>query len=476
MFQKLKGAADMARMAIESGGQMTEDHLAKLTPEQRASYDAAVAQATQLQPVQASSSASAGPLGGAAGAVSQGATKYPKVPEPVEDPAEWERLMSSERAARDAARMPYRAATASPVRISRVATRGESQAEEVAAHLAATGLAARPELVYGLYRVPDRIRPSAGRERRRVVEWDVVHAATEPLTPAAAAVDVYFDAQTAWVAREIGAPRVMDEELALAYLQRAGIGPEQTLGIARHCTIDPEGDDESSGGWLWARVYGVHVFHAAGLGAPALSEMRAAAPIEVASGAPDGVRLEVLDWDAVARAVHPVRQHRPRVPSPFPNLPLTPQELLRSYIEIVGLAPRDSYGMQVTYDLRFDLLGRTSMRSGVRKTTGGVELPCADGKERVRMHGGTQIVLTYRDSPAYVEGRRRWDAYQGDVFEGGDLSYGVQLRRPVPKHKYGRSGARKAFDRVEAVASFFDTDTQQDTFIPPRYCWPPVGV
>jgi hypothetical protein len=476
MVRKIMGVAALLRQAIETGGALTEDQLAKLTPEQRASYDAAVAQAAESQPVQASSSAPAGPLGGVAGQVSRGATKYPNAPEPVEDPAEWERLMGRERAARDAAREPYRATTQSPVRISRVATRGQSQAEEVAEHLAATGLAARPELVFGLYRVPDRIRPSAGSEKRRVVEWDVVHAANEPLERAGAAADVYFDAETAWVAREIGAPRVLDEELALAYLQRAGIGPEQTLGIARHCTIDPEGDDESSGGWLWAQVHGVHVFHSEGLGAAALSEMRAAAPTEVASGAPDGVRLEVLDWDAVARAVHPVRQHRPRVPSPFPHLPLTPQELLRSYIEIVGLAPRDSYGMQVTYDRRFDLLGRTSMRTGVRKTTGGVELPCADGKARVRMHGGTQIVLTYRDSPAYVEGRRRWDAYQGEVFEGGDLSYGLQLRRPVPKGKYGRSGARKAFDRVEAIATFLDTDVQNETFIPPRYCWPPVGV
>ena len=184
--------------------------------------------------------------------------------------------------------------------------------------------AARPDLVYGVYRVPDRIRPSAGAEKRRVVEWDVVHAAREPLAPADAPADVVFDARTRWVARRVGEPRPLDEDLALAYLAGAGLVPERTLGIARHTTIDPYETDE---------------------------------------------------------------RH---------------------------------------------------------------ELPCADGKPRVRMHGGAQVVLTYRDSPAYAEGRRRWTAYETDVLEA-DLSHDTMPRRPCPRAR--RSTGSPTWSRCSTSTS-----------------------
>jgi hypothetical protein len=171
-----------------------------------------------------------------------------------------------------------------------------------------------------------------------------------------------------------------------------------------------------------------------------------------------------------------VRQHRPLLPSPFPYLPLTPQELLRSYLEIVGVAPHDSYAAQVTYDLPLDLMDRTSTSSHVRKTTGGDELPCADGKPRVRMHGGEHVVLVYRDGPAYAEGRRRWDAYQADVLQA-DLSSGIAARRPVPAREYGMGKLERRVNKVADVASFLDPDVSNRAGPPPpRYCWPPVGV
>ena len=159
---------------------------------------------------------------------------------------------------------------------------------------------------------------------------------------------------------------------------------------------------------------------------------RRAAPL--AAGPPAGVRIELLNWDAIAAVVHPVRQHRPYLPSRFPYLPLTPQELLRAYLEIVGVAPHDSYGAQVTYDQPLDLLGRTSTSSHVRKTTGGDELPCADGKPRVRMHGGAHVVLAYRDSPAYAEGRRRWAAYEAEVLQA-DLSHDTDAAPPAARRQ-----------------------------------------
>ena len=59
-------------------------------------------------------------------------------------------------------------------------------------------------------------------------------------------------------------------------------------------------------------------------------------------------------------------------------------------------------------------MGRTSAKRGVRRTGGGPDLPCADGKPRKRMAGGHHIVIVYRDAPAYAEGRARFDAYAAD--------------------------------------------------------------
>ena len=148
VFGKLKGAASLAKQIYDEG---------------------------QSQSAQAQLAGSA--LQGPAGRHLVGLETAPKTPR-IEDPAEWERVMRAELAVRAAAREPYLAPTRSPLRISRFVTRGGTQGQDVAQHLAACGLAARPELVYGVYRVPDRIRPSAGAEKQRVVEWDIVHAAT----------------------------------------------------------------------------------------------------------------------------------------------------------------------------------------------------------------------------------------------------------------------------------------------------------
>lgn len=468
----LKDAAASALKAIEA--EPTEEQLAKLTPAQRERYELFTARAEQAR--------AGGPvidgrlvgkaLLGPAGDVLHGLANAPHVPDRIEDPAHWDHVMRAERATRDAAREPYLASGRAPLRITRVATRGETQAEEVAEYLASTGLAGRPDLVYGVYRVPDRLGSSGGGEKRRVVEWDVVHASTEGLAPAERPADVYFDAAKSWVSRRPGEPSVLDEDLALAYLARAGIAPEQTLGVARHCTIESYGDQDSRS-HMTAQVVGVHAFHSAAVGGAVAREMAAAMPLTLDARPPDGVWLELLNWDAVACAVHPVRQQRPRVPSPFPYLPLTPQEMLRSYLEIVGVAPRDSYGVQVTYHRPVDLLVRTSTSTWVtvRKTTGGDKVPCADGEDRVRMHGGDHIVVTYRDSPAYAEGRERWAAYQANVLQA-DLARQIHPRAPVPKPE---SGLARTIDRIGDVVSVFDTDVMtEDGFVAPRYCWPPV--
>ena len=479
VMRRLKDVAATAYKAIEDSAEMPPEKLAKLTPAQREHYEMWQARAEQAR--------AGGPvtdgrlvgkaLLGPAGDVLHGLVKAPERPERIKHPDEWERVMRAERAPRDAAREPYLAATRPPLRISRVATRGKTQTEEVGEHLAASGLAARPDLVYGLYRVPDRIRPSAGKEGSRVVEWDIVHAATEPLARAEPPADIFFDAEATWVARRIGEPSVLDEDLALAYLVQAGIGPEQTLGVARHVTIDPHGGDgEGSSSRMTGRVRGVHAFHPRTVGGAVAHELAAAAPLTLPPQPPEGIRLELLNWDAVAQAVHPVRQQRPLLPSPFPYLPLTPQELLRAYVEIVGIAPQDSYSVQVTYNGPLNLMTRTSTRAGIQRTTGGDEMPCADGKDRVRMHGGEHIVLAYRDSPVYAQGRQRWAAYQSDVLQA-ELARGIHVRGPLPARDYLDGRLKKTFNRVVDVVDFFDPDSSNEpSFDPPRYCWPPAGV
>jgi hypothetical protein len=391
--------------------------------------------------------------------------KAPRRADPIEDPAAWEEQRRRERAARDETRAQYLAPGRQPVRITRVATRGKTQLREVADHLGSSGLAARPELVYGAYRVPDLI--SAGRlggEKGGVVEWDVVHAAETALPPAQPPATLSLAAKDVLVARSPGEPRPLDEDVALHLLAAAGVGPERTLAIARDVSIKTNsGGSEEGHSSIDATVRGVHVLAA---GRVAVT----GTPLRLPAGPPEGVVVDVLQWDAIAVAVHPVRQHRAPLPSPFPYLPLTPQELLTAYLEIVGVSPADAYSAQVTHDRPFDLMSRTST-GRVRRTGGGPDLPCADGKPRKRMAGGHHIVVAYRDTPEYVEGRARFEAYaEGEL--RAHLRRGLNLRAQVPKPQ---NRLMKTIDRVGDVVEFFSGEMgAEDGFVPPRYCWPPA--
>ncbi|HEX5621245.1 MAG TPA: hypothetical protein VFX51_22660 [Solirubrobacteraceae bacterium] len=444
--------------------------VAKLSPAERERYDSWVERTAALNA--GVSEAELGDprlvgkvLGGPAGEVVHGVVKAPKQRDVLEDPAAWEEQRRSERAARDEVRAPYLAADRRPVRITRVATRGKSQLREIADYLASSGLAGRPELVYGAYRVPDLISPSMlGSERSGIVEWDIVHAAGEALPRAETPPALTLAAKDRLVVRSPGDPAPLDEDLALHLLAGAGIGPDQTLAIARDVAIthrDTGGDDTSSR--IEALVNGVHIL--ATRPVPAVG-----APVDLPEGPPDGVVVDVLQWDAIAVAVHPVRQHRAPLPSPFPYLPLTPQELLTAYLEIVGVSPSDAYSAQVTHHQPFNLMGRTSAKRGVRRTGGGPDLPSADGKPRKRMAGGHHVVIAYRDAPAYVEGRARFDAYaEGEL--KAHLRRGLNLRVAVPRPQ---NTLMRTIDRVGDVVDFFSGDMGvEDGFVPPRYCWPP---
>jgi hypothetical protein len=329
------------------------------------------------------------------------------------DPEQRRLIAEGERAARDAARRPYLAHDRTTPVLTRIATRGGTQFEDLAAYLAQSGLAARPDLVFGLYRVPDRLDPKMpGSESGRVVEWDIVHTPTPALPPAAPPGRVRFDGEARWVSRRKGDPMVLDEDLALSWMAVAGIDPDRCLGIAREVVM------QGADGWLggsdvsddssdvYARVQGVSVLHAAGAAPPPTG------PIEVPFEGVARTHVEVLNWGAVAVAVHPRPQRPPEAPSPFPYPPLTPQEVLVAYLEIVGIRPADCFGAAVTVD-RFsecrEILNikEDQLSMAHLKWTDAIKQPCADDTYRRRLHGAARVVISYRDSPAYAEGRQR---------------------------------------------------------------------
>lgn len=228
--------------------------------------------------------------------------------EQEDDPVARERIAGAQRAARAAARAPYRAADAAQVAISRFATRGETQLEEVIAFLAAQGHAAGPERVFGVYRVPDRISQALTphSEKGRVVEWDVVHLPMVAATPGPAPALTSFGAGDQWVARRLGEPSVLDEDLGLAFLAEAGIGPERCLGLARYCEFrELRGGQEHEP--IRTLVRGLLALHD-DVGPGAFEALRDRAPLSLPVE-PAGVVCEVLNWAEVARAVRPKIHH-----------------------------------------------------------------------------------------------------------------------------------------------------------------------
>jgi hypothetical protein len=402
------------------------------------------------------------------------------VPDDIEDPQERLRVSMAEYTARQQARAPYRSPITGPIGVVRIPTRGKTQIEEVAAYLASSGLSGRPDLVFGVSRVPDRISPplTPQSERGRLVEWEIVHAATAPLPPGPPPTVVTFSSRDHWIARRVGEPTVLDEDLGTLYCAHVGLGPEACLGIARSVRIvSPRTGDEGHNPVI-TRVEGVHIFHVPGFGGPqAIEQMASHAPIRMQFGPFSGTHVEVLNWTEVARVVHPMANRLPPVPSPFPYLPSTPQELLGMYLEVVGVRPADSLSAQVTIDQPHELSGQMAIAGrSFGYTNTGADVPCADGKSRMRLHGASRVVIAYRDRPEYAEGRERWAAYERDVLQA-NLRNGTNAREPLPAdddwsdiaNPMLRVGA-KILGTIDSISSWGEAK------MPPlhRYCLPPI--
>jgi hypothetical protein len=397
-------------------------------------------------------------------------------PKQIEDPVEREAAHRAELEARSQARAPYRAPDPPVVVISRIPTRGKTQLEELVAALQRSGLAARPDMVHGVYRVPDRISPnvSSGGESGRYVEWAVVHH-PGALAPTAEPVDsAAFSREAQVIARQLGEPSVLDEEVGAIYCAMAGVGPEQCLGIARvpHFRRAPRSDAES-GSMLLGVVTGTTVLHSVAPGAEAArARFAAEAPLRVS--APDGIHHEVLDWRAIGERVQLRGLYPPLLPSPLPYLPSSPEELLLAYLEVVGVQSLDCYGAQSTLDVP-----RVHSYAGGLTDMLGPKLPCADGKPRRRLHAGEDVVISYRDRPEYAAGRERWAAYQRDVLFAR-LDHATP-KRPVLAQESGGLllGVVNLVNTVAAPMDAFqwwlDGVGEPPDPSPFPYCWPPAA-
>lgn len=402
-------------------------------------------------------------------------------PPVIEDLGHRQQLADEERRVRDAARAGYRSAEAWPVVIMRFVVSADDQLGGVGRVLAATGLAARPDLVFGVSRIPDRIGGNRIRKDDGLVEWEITHASLDPLTPIEAPPDiVWFDGTETWVARAAGDPSVVDEDLVLALSATTGIPPEQSLGIARFVTTDIHAGNEAAP-TVRAVVRGVALFHRNQTARGPIEDFQQLRWMILPPGPPPGVHVEVLNWAAVAEVVHRDPLELAEIPSRFPYLPSTPQELLTAYLEVVGIWPGDCWSAQTTRDRPGALLHARSTGEGSwDDRVRGRPLPCADGVPRQRVHGTTLVVVAYRDRPAYAEGRARWESYQRDVLQA-DLRLETGAWRPVQDGLHPGAprllrGAAKAFDAVEKVANFEDHLTFREgvDFKPHRYCWPPT--
>ncbi|MCB0964888.1 MAG: hypothetical protein KDA98_16550, partial [Acidimicrobiales bacterium] len=270
--------------------------------------------------------------------------------------------------------------------------------------------------------------------------------------------------------------------LAIAYLASRGIGPDRTLGVARGVRVRSiRASHDGDAGTTVISVSGVHVLHAAvGDDEAAFATWADGRPVEVPVAGHPGVRVEVLDWGAIAEAIWP-ENHRPvPVPSPFPYLPSSPQELLGAYLEVVGIHPAHCYAASVVEDQPRSIDGVRVAAGGLiqTRTNLGTAQPCADGKDRRRLVGGVHVVVAHLDAPAYVEGRERWDRYQREVLQA-NLAAETGARRPVHDASWselppGLRGLVRGAEALDRLTDVFDAEWN-GRFAPHRYCWPASG-
>jgi hypothetical protein len=206
------------------------------------------------------------------------------IPE-VEDPAQREQIAAAEGAERDRTRSRFCAPQVPEVAFTRFATTGRTQLEDVVSALRANGLAAHPERVYGVYRVPDRFDDNRNQEGGAYLEWEIAHV-PGALPPAADDILTSgFKRSDHWVARRPGEQSVTDEDVAAALVGRARVNPEDCFGL--HRLLNVRGSDSDAGKSFSALIEGVLLFTRPLPAIPqAQQELTASAPLALRESLP----------------------------------------------------------------------------------------------------------------------------------------------------------------------------------------------
>jgi hypothetical protein len=263
--------------------------------------------------------------------------------------------------------------------------------------------------------VPDRHDLNRNREGDARVEWEIAHVPGALAATADQVLATGFKRSDHWAARRPGEASVLDEDVAGALVARARVSPEDCFGLHRLLNVRGTDTEDSK---IWTPVVeGILLFSRPLDAIPATQQaMTAEAPLAI--GAPP-YHVEILDWEAVAAWVAPHRYGPQRVPSPLPHLPSTWQELIGTYLEIVGVRAQDTYGVQVTRTADRSIAD-LSMASWTKNLHG----------PRKVMHVAEHVVIAYRDSADYEAGRARWRVYQDEVLRAR-LDHLTGVRPPL---------------------------------------------
>ena len=197
------------------------------------------------------------------------------MPAGIANPVERAAAAADEHRRRDQARARYLASPVPTVTISRIATRGRTQHDEVAQFLASTGIAARPELVYGVFRVPDQAFSPLVPGSKAGASWNGRSCTARPRAPPPACRSGARSTRRQTVGRAnrrpaIGARRGRGD----SRLDRNG---SWTTALPGNQSRYPNGEDQAAGSAksgetgdpVYARVTGVRVLDAADATLPA---------------------------------------------------------------------------------------------------------------------------------------------------------------------------------------------------------------
>lgn len=282
-----------------------------------------------------------------------------------------------------------------PVRIDRFFMEGPS-APQAYAKVIRQGLEARR--TYGIYPSTDLIHPARFGRHAVPWEWCVVHRdpieaanpSYNPTPPGDVTIDVVLRAQR-WIDRPKSLPFPHDEEVVALLASRIGIDPATCMGISR--LLEWGGYPSQPERMISVQPVGAQLV-TVGRRPPLASA--APAPFGEGQALPPNVRVDLFRWTPISLAVQPIWTQPAQAMTAYPHLPQSPEELLQAFIAIVGLMPEHTFGVSV---------------SVIEQQSAFLNAGAAQAD---RGQTASLIAAVYLDTPAYAEGRSRFQRYRAE--------------------------------------------------------------